>query len=118
MVKLLSSYINFTIGTYIIEPVRKLKKWVEPFVRMDHVLDIKYIYRGIYKKYGYNININNNIYYSSLMNLQLLGNTMLSKIILKNISPTIIYKYLSLNPSRWAYNLLKNNFDKIDRWCL
>ena len=41
---MLSSYINFTIGQYIIEPKKTLKKWTKPNVNMEVLSNLEYAY--------------------------------------------------------------------------
>ena len=126
MVKILSSYINFAIGQYIVEPKKTLKNWVKPYVQTDQLKDPGYIYYN-------NIDTPDDCYLSS-------NNSITAKVILKkdpskiewdNISENtskwaykllkpdkINWRYLSGNPSKWAYKLLKNNLDKISSYWL
>jgi hypothetical protein len=69
MVKILSSYINFAIGQYIVEPKRTLKNWVKPYVQTEQLKDVGYIYYN-------NINTPDYYYLSS-------NNTITAKVILK-----------------------------------
>ena len=96
MVKLSSSYINFVVAQYIIEPKRTLKNWAKKFVNINCLNDFEYIYNRDFNK----ININ------ALSK----SNTIIAKLILKKHPDKINLCYLSENSSRWAYKLL----DEID----
>jgi len=49
MVKLVSSYINYTIAQYITEPINKLKDWLKPYESSIPISNI-YFYEYYYKK--------------------------------------------------------------------
>jgi len=100
MVKLVSSYINFTIANYIMEPIKTLKKWVKPYVKeIGFLSNFEYIYCRNSDK------IANSVISKS--------NTLITKIILQNVPHKINWYKLSQNSSHWAYRLLKNNPNKI-----
>jgi hypothetical protein len=58
MVKSLSSNINIIMAQYIIEPMKTLKKWVKPFVKMKHLVNFEYVYCINYRNIDLNIDPN------------------------------------------------------------
>ena len=100
MVKTLSSYINFTVALYIIEPLKIVKKWAKNSMKMKTIVDSEYIYSR-------DINIFNEYHLCKT-------DTIMSKVILKHRPDKIDWSILSRNSSRWVYKLLKNNTNKID----
>ena len=91
MVKLLSSNITIIMAKYIIEPKKTLKKWVKPFVQINNLDNFEYIY------------CRDNINLDRLSK----SNTIMAKLILKYSSYKINWDKLAMNPSKWAYKLLK-----------
>ena len=100
MVKSLSSNVNIIMAQYIVEPMKTLKKWVKPFVKMNNLDNFEYIY------------------YTNFRNIDKYelskSNTIMSKTILNKHPNKIDWRGLSYNPSKWAYKLL----NKINRECL
>ena len=94
MVKSLSSNINIIMARYIIEPKRTLKKWVEPYVEIDYLVNFEYVYcRDPNKIDKYKLSTCNSI---------------MAKLILDKYPGGIDWSLLSRNPSKWAFKLLKN----------
>ena len=96
MVKLLTSYINFTIAQYIIEPIKTLKKWAKPYAILKQMRNISSQQR--------NIDVirsprNSNRQYPTTVSN---GKISLGR-------NKINWPCLSVNTSRWAFKLLKNN---------
>ena len=118
MVKLLSSYINFVMAQYIIEPKKTLKKWCRSHVKICSLTNFEYVYCKDPNKID--------LYELSK------SNTIMAKLILKKypidwqrlsynsskwayrLLDNIDWILLSKNPSKWARKLLKNNPDKIN----
>jgi hypothetical protein len=90
---MLSSYINFTIGQYIIEPKKTLKKWTRPNVNMEVLSNLEYAY------------VRNKIDKNILSKT----NTIMAKFILKNNPDKLNWRFLLLNSSTWANKLFKMN---------
>ena len=91
--KLMTSYINYTIGQYIIEPIkRKLKKWIRPYLKIK-------------------ININDLIHENPKFSLCYHKSSL--ELIFKKYPDKIYWGVLSKAKSKWSYRLLKNNINKI-----
>ena len=54
MVKLLSSYINYTVGQYIVEPRKKFRKCLQSHIGMQLSSNFEYSinFRNIFNKLG------------------------------------------------------------------
>ena len=86
------------MAQYIIEPKKTLKKWVKPFAKIDYLVNFEYVYcRAPDKMYLYKLSTSNSI---------------MAKLILKKYPDKINWRWLSENPSKWAYKLLRT--DKIN----
>ena len=83
MVKSLSSYVNFMISKYIIEPKKTLKKWIKTHIKDEDSLNFEYIY------------------------CRNKTNTIMAKLILKYMPDKINWCNILENPSQWAYKLYK-----------
>ena len=98
MVKSLSSNINIIMAQYIVEPKKTLKKWVKPFAKIDKLVDLEYVYcRNPNKIDTYELSK---------------SNTVMAKLILKYIPYKINWDKLAMNPSKWAYKLLKTTISQ------
>ena len=96
--KSLTSYVNFTIAQYIIEPIKELDDWLHKYkneLYLNKLTDYEYLY----------CRDNINFYRSNIAK----NNTIMAKVILKNNINNIFNLMLSANKSKWAYNILKNN---------
>jgi len=98
MVKLLTPNINYTIAQYIIEPIKTLKKWIKPFVKIDELNNYEYVYCRFPDKINW-FNLPKN-------------NTLITKVILGNKIDEHLFT-LSVNSSRWAYKKQKEHANKI-----
>ena len=98
--KLSTSYVNYTIAQYIIEPIKDLDEWLKDHkykLILENMVDIEYVYCR--DKYAHILSSTN---------------TIMAKIILKNNIDKIKWHSLCYNTSNWAGDILKNNLDKID----
>lgn len=118
--KIISNYINFTIGQYIIEPTRKLDKWLYKYIDEIELEECsKYIFCApsnlIYKiPIITNAQQTKDIIDSRDWNKMSYSQSWKAYKILKKNIDKIIWNSLCTNQSIWAGKLIANNFDKID----
>ena len=116
MVKLLTSYINFTIAQYIIEPIKTLKKWAKPYAILKQMRNISSQQR--------NIDVirsprnSNRQYPTTVSNGKIsLGRNKINR---SQSSNTVRYKFINYLKNFNSINdrdselLLKNNLNNVD----